>query len=66
MSIIGALILLFVLGQNEPLMAVGDPLRNNPRSEKLAASTAPESGGWIGFEVSARKRSQKSDGVRLH
>jgi hypothetical protein len=45
MSIIGALILLFNLGQNEPLMAVGDPLRNNPRSEKLAASPAPKSGG---------------------
>jgi hypothetical protein len=42
MSIIGALILLFILGQNEPLMAVGDPLRNDPRFEKLAASPAPK------------------------
>jgi hypothetical protein len=38
MSIIGALILLFIWGKNEPLMAaVGDPLRNDPRFEKLAA-----------------------------
>jgi hypothetical protein len=37
MSIIGTLILLFIWGKNEPLMAVGDPLRNDPRFEKLAA-----------------------------
>jgi hypothetical protein len=47
-------------------MAVGGPLRNDPRFEKLAAWTAPKSGGWIGFEVSARKRPHKSDGVRLN
>jgi hypothetical protein len=37
MSIIGALILLFIWGKMNPLMAVGDPLRNDPRFEKLAA-----------------------------
>jgi hypothetical protein len=42
MSIIGALYSALYLGQNESLMAVGDPLRNNPRFEELAASPAPK------------------------
>jgi len=55
MSIIRALILLFIWGKNELLMAVGDPLRNDPRFEKLAASPAPRATDKQG-EVSARKR----------
>jgi hypothetical protein len=42
MSIIGALILLFIWGKNESLMAVGDPVRNDLPFEKLAAWFAPK------------------------
>jgi hypothetical protein len=35
-------ILLFIWAKNELLMAVGDPLRNDPRFEKLAAWPAPK------------------------
>jgi hypothetical protein len=46
-------------------MAVGDPIRNDPRFEKLAASPALKATDKQG-EVSARKRRSHSDGVRLN